>query len=193
MPLSVKAWCSRKSSSNGCELRRGFMEPQAWFLGIAYLLLCTLSTRSASSCPPSCEASTPTSLSLVFNFLTVPPYIPATVLVIIIAYFADKTRVRGPFMLALLPISMIGYIMLLATNDPKVKYGATFLIALGVYPTAPCILSLPINNNSGLYKRATVIALQLMWPTWPASSRRSFTRLTGHRSMYRATRWRWVF
>ncbi|EST09593.1 Major facilitator superfamily [Kalmanozyma brasiliensis GHG001] len=144
------------------EVRRGLMEPQAWFLGIAYLLICNSLYSFSLFLPTILRGIYPDIATTRLQLLTVPPYVPATVLVIIVAYLSDKTRMRGPFMLALLPLSMIGYIMLLATNDAKVKYGATFLIALGLYPSAPCILALPINNNSGLYKRATVIALELM-------------------------------
>lgn len=144
------------------EVRRGLMEPQAWFTGIAYLLICNCLYSFSLFLPTILRGIYPAITTTRLQLLTVPPYIPATVLVIIIAYLADKTRMRGPFILALLPLSMVGYIMLLITHDAKVKYGATFLIALGIYPTAPCILSLPINNTSGLYKRGTVNALQLM-------------------------------
>ncbi|KAI3485877.1 hypothetical protein L1887_50676 [Cichorium endivia] len=144
------------------EIRRGLTEPQAWFTGIAYLLICNCLYSFSLFLPTILRGIYPTITTTRLQLLTVPPYVPATVLVIIIAYLADKTRMRGPFILALLPISMIGYIMLLATDNAKVSYGATFLIALGIYPTAPCILSIPINNTSGLYKRGTVNALQLM-------------------------------
>ncbi len=144
------------------EIRRGLTEPQAWFTGIAYMLICNCLYSFSLFLPTILRGIYPTITTTRLQLLTVPPYVPATVLVIIIAYLADKSRMRGPFILALLPLSMIGYIMLLATDNAKVSYGATFLIALGIYPTAPCILSIPINNTSGLYKRGTVNALQLM-------------------------------
>ncbi len=78
----------------------------------------------------------PTISTTVFNSYSTTLR-PATILVVIIAYLADKSRMRGPFILALLPLSMIGYIMLLVTHSPKVKYGATFLIALGIYLLHP--------------------------------------------------------
>lgn len=69
-------------------------------------------------------------------------YIPASVLVIIIAFAADRLRWRGPFILMLLPISIVGYIMILVTDSNTVRYAAVFLIALGIYPCAPCILAM---------------------------------------------------
>ncbi|PWY99042.1 MFS transporter, partial [Testicularia cyperi] len=144
------------------EIRRGLMEPQAWFTGIAYMLICNCLYSFSLFLPTILRGIYPSITIARLQLLTVPPYVPATAMVIIVAYLADKTRMRGPYILMLLPVSMIGYIMLLATNDARVKYGATFLIALGIYPVAPCILTIPINNTSGLYKRGTVNALQLM-------------------------------
>lgn len=144
------------------EVRRGLLEPQAWFTGLSYLLICNCLYSFSLFLPTILRGIYPGITTTRLQLLTVPPYIPATVLVIIIAYLADRTRLRGPYILALLPISMIGYVILLTTHHPRVSYGATFLIALGIYPVAPCILSLPINNTSGLYKRGTVNALQLM-------------------------------
>lgn len=144
------------------EVRRGLVEPQAWFTGLAFMLICNALYSFSLFLPTILQGIYPNISLTKLQLLTVPPYVPATGLVVIIAYLADKARMRGPLILALLPLSMAGYILLLATNDAKLKYGATFLIALGMYPTAPCILALPINNTSGLCKRATVSALQLM-------------------------------
>jgi hypothetical protein len=144
------------------EIRRGLAEPQAWFTGLAYLLMCNSLYSFSLFLPTILRGIYPDITTTRLQLLSVPPYVPATVMVIVVAYLSDKTRLRGPFILALLPAAMVGYIMLLTTNDARVKYGATFLIALGVYPSAPCILALPINNASGLYKRGTVNALQLM-------------------------------
>jgi len=80
---------------------------------------------------------------------------------VIIAYLADRLRWRGPFILMLMPLTIIGYIIIIAAKTNKARYAATFLIALGVYPSAPCILSILPNNSAGHYKKATTVALQL--------------------------------
>lgn len=144
------------------EIRRGLVEPQAWFTGIAYLLICNSLYSFSLFLPTILRGIYPEITTTRLQLLTVPPYVPATIMVLIVAWMADRTRMRGPYILACLPICMIGYIMLLVSSDAKVQYGATFLIALGIYPVAPCILTIPINNTSGLYKRGTVNALQLM-------------------------------
>lgn len=56
---------------------------------------------------------------------------------------------------------MAGYIIAIAAQTNEARYVAVFLIAAGIYPSAPCILSILPNNCGGHYKRATVTALQL--------------------------------
>lgn len=38
----------------------------------------------------------------------VPPYVPAAVLTVVVALLSDRYKMRGPFMLMLLPITIIG-------------------------------------------------------------------------------------
>ena len=53
-----------------------------------------------------------------------PPYVPAAVMVVVISFAADRTKMRGVYILGLLPISMIGYILLIASRDNHVRYAA---------------------------------------------------------------------
>lgn len=83
-------------------------------------------------------------------------------MVIVVAYFGDRYRVRHPTILAFLPLAMAGYIMLIATTNNSVRYGGVFMIALGVYPSVPSLLCILPNSFSGRhYKKATAVALQL--------------------------------
>lgn len=92
---------------------------------------------------------------------TVPPYVPATVLTVVVAYLSDRWQWRGIFILLCLPFSIAGYITAIAATSNNTRYAAVFLMAAGVYPSAPCILSILPNNSSGHYKKATTTALQL--------------------------------
>lgn len=92
---------------------------------------------------------------------TVPPYIPAIVLTLVVAYISDRLQWRGIFILLLLPITIAGYILAICAKTNEVRYAAVFLMAAGVYPSAPCILSILPNNSSGHYKKATTTACQI--------------------------------
>lgn len=64
-------------------------------------------------------------------------------------------------MLCTLPIAIIGYAVIANVSDPHVKYGMTFLMAIGLYCSVPPVLGWLSNNSAGHYKRATTSALQL--------------------------------
>ncbi|KAI0313917.1 MFS general substrate transporter [Amylostereum chailletii] len=141
------------------EVIRGLLEIQAWLTGISYLGI-IVSLYSYSLFLPTIVAE------LGFTggeaqLRTVPPYIPAVVLTIVVAFLADRYKLRGTLIIILLPITIAGYILAIAATTNEVRYAAVFLIATGLYPTAPCILSILPNNTAGHYKKATCIALQL--------------------------------
>jgi hypothetical protein len=74
------------------------------------------------------------------QLLTVPPNMTGFITVIITAYFSDKVRVRGPFIAGGCIIGICGYIMLLVSESNPVKYGGTFLIAVGVFQASPMLM-----------------------------------------------------
>lgn len=92
---------------------------------------------------------------------TVPPYVPATVLTLVVAYLSDRLQWRGPFILLCLPLAIAGYAVAITATSNEARYAAVFLMASGVYPSAPCILSILPNNTGGHYKKATTTAMQL--------------------------------
>ena len=61
------------------------------------------------------------------------------------------------------PLDIIGFIMLLASNNPRVKYAATFLAAMGIYPCIPNTIVWVANNTEGVYKRGVTLGLAMGW------------------------------
>ncbi|CAD6936363.1 unnamed protein product, partial [Tilletia controversa] len=143
------------------EVRRGIFEVQVWLTGLAYLCMLNALYSFSLFLPTILRSMYPDVTPARLQLLSVPPYVPAAVMCVIVAVAADRARMRVPFMLVLLPISMVGYAILLATKNAQAKYAGVFLIALGVYPATPCVLSILPNNCSGHTKRATAVALQL--------------------------------
>jgi MFS family permease len=141
------------------EVIRGFLDIQTWLTGMAYFGL-IVSLYSYSLFLPTIVSGLGYSGSAA-QLHTVPPYVPATVLTVVVAILSDRLKWRGPFILICLPLAMIGYILAITTESNTVRYVAVFLIAAGVYPSGPCILSILPNNSSGHYKKATTTALQL--------------------------------
>jgi MFS family permease len=65
---------------------------------------------------------------------TVPPYIVGAFSTLLIPYLSSRFNHRLLFFVLVPPLMMIGYAMFLASSDPRVRYGATFLIAFGSFP-----------------------------------------------------------
>ncbi|KAJ7180067.1 MFS transporter [Mycena crocata] len=128
------------------EVIRGLTDFQAWVTGIAYLGL-IVSLYSFSLFLPTIVAG--------LN------YSGKQAQLLVVAVLSDRLRWRGPFILICLPVAIAGYILAIAATTNAQRYGAVFMIASGVYPSGPAILSILPNNGSGYYKRATTTALQL--------------------------------
>ncbi|RXW25140.1 hypothetical protein EST38_g705 [Candolleomyces aberdarensis] len=142
------------------EVWRGVTDIQTWLTGIAYFgLLVGLYSYSLFLRPTIISGLGYHGSQAQLR--TVPPYVPAAFMTVVVAIFSDRLKWRGPFILMCLPLSIIGYILAITAETNKVRYIAVFFMAAGVYPSAPCILSILPNNSSGHYKKATTTALQL--------------------------------
>lgn len=65
------------------------------------------------------------------QLLSVPPYACAALATIFVGFTADRTKWRGFCNIGTVCVGIIGFIMLLASDKPKVQYGAVFLGAMG--------------------------------------------------------------
>jgi hypothetical protein len=92
---------------------------------------------------------------------SVPPYVVAAFLTVCAAYASDKYGIRGPIMLAFLPLSIIGYAVIANTNNLQLKYGMVFMMASGLYSSVPPVLTWLSSNSTNHWSRATSIGLQL--------------------------------
>ncbi|MBW0469747.1 hypothetical protein O181_009462 [Austropuccinia psidii MF-1] len=142
------------------EVIRGFKEPQVWISGLGYMALC-VGLYSYSLFLPSIISGMGYRGSQAQLFSSFP-YLPASVLVVVIAFLADKWQVRGPIVICLLPLTIVGYVLAITAETNKVRYIAVFFMSAGIYPSIPSILCILPNNVSGLTKRSVTTALQLM-------------------------------
>ncbi|KIJ14068.1 hypothetical protein PAXINDRAFT_13185 [Paxillus involutus ATCC 200175] len=99
-----------------------------------------------------------TSLS---QLLTVPPYLIATVTMLVCAHFSDKVKLRSPFIFVGQTIALLGYIINISGAPSGAKYFGTYLCVIGSYAIVPGSVSWLANNLQGKYKRAVGMALQI--------------------------------
>ena len=92
---------------------------------------------------------------------TVPVYVVAAFITVSVALASDKAQLRGPFMVVMMCVSVVGYAILLgATNNDNAKYGGVFLVVMGVYPCIAMINGWLVGTNFGSSsKKATALGL----------------------------------
>jgi len=95
------------------------------------------------------------------QLLSIPPYVVGFILTMTAAVYAEKTKLRAPFIIASSSLSIIGYIVLITGDRPAVSYGGAVVAVSGAFTSAAVIASWPANNVSGQTKRATANAMQL--------------------------------
>lgn len=96
------------------------------------------------------------------QLLTVPIYITASVLAVVVAWYSDRVGKRYPFILVCLCIMAVGFIMCIAGGSvPGVVYAGVFIAACALYPAFPGNITWLSNNLAGSTKRATGQAIQI--------------------------------
>ncbi|KIK70108.1 hypothetical protein GYMLUDRAFT_187714 [Collybiopsis luxurians FD-317 M1] len=115
----------------------------------------------------------------ISQLLTVPPYIFATTVLGIFAYYSDKIMMRSPFIYASNILCLIGFALNIADISSGWHYAGTdfkfssqnlpthppvsgtFLIVAGSYAGFPGVVAWLSNNLSGQYKRGVGMALHI--------------------------------
>ncbi|KAK6842046.1 hypothetical protein PG990_005968 [Apiospora arundinis] len=97
------------------------------------------------------------------QLMSVPPYVAAAILTVIIGFIADRTRQRGLCNIAVSSIGIVGFAMMVGSDSAAVKYAGTFLGALGIYPCISNTISWMANNIEGVYKRGVVLGFVIGW------------------------------
>jgi len=97
------------------------------------------------------------------NLLSVPPYAIAAVMTIVVGFAADKVKSRGIFNIGFSLLGMVGFAMLIGTQNPHVKYAGVFLAAIGIYPCISNTIAWGSNNFEGVYKRGVSMGFLIGW------------------------------
>jgi hypothetical protein len=107
--------------------------------------------------------------STTAQLLTIPIYITAAILAVVVGYFSDRATKRGgarwPFVFFPQCAILVGFIMAIsgaaAGGVPGVVYAGVFIATCGIYPAFPGNVTWIANNLAGSYKRSAGMALQI--------------------------------
>ncbi|KAG1745281.1 major facilitator superfamily domain-containing protein [Suillus lakei] len=93
------------------------------------------------------------------QLMTVPPYAMAGFVLMVASYSSDRLQIRGPLLVCTSAIGGLGYMILLgATHQQDLRYGATFLVTSGTYASIGLMNAWSTNLGSET-KRAAGIPL----------------------------------
>lgn len=97
------------------------------------------------------------------QLLSVPPYAGGAIITIFVGFWSDRQHKRGIYNMALAPIGIAGFTMLIASTNPAVQYAGTFLAVIGIYASIPTTIAWVANNLEGVYKRGIVLGIMIGW------------------------------
>ncbi|RPA76677.1 MFS general substrate transporter [Ascobolus immersus RN42] len=101
--------------------------------------------------------------STMANILTIPVYIVACLCSMAVAWAADRTGRRAPFLFGSYGVMLIGFIICVFRKDdaPNVGYGGLFIAACGCYPALPGMITWFSNNVGPASKRNIAMAVHI--------------------------------
>ncbi|KAL2835824.1 high-affinity nicotinic acid transporter [Aspergillus pseudoustus] len=141
------------------ECLKAFADPK-WYAFFAYQFSVNISLYGLTTFMPAIIRGLGYE-SVHANLMTVPIYVCALFFFLAIAYFSDRTGYRGPFLAGGLLCLIVGYALLIAVEDLRVRFFACFVAALGIYPTTGLSIMWLQDNVSRHYKRATMVGFTL--------------------------------
>lgn len=92
------------------------------------------------------------------QLMSVPPYVWAAAVCVSVTLMSDRTNVRGPWILGVMPVTVVGFVLLLATEKTGVRYFALFLCLTGAFTASPMLVAWCIDNTAGHMTRAVASA-----------------------------------
>ncbi|KAG4260878.1 high-affinity nicotinic acid transporter [Fusarium proliferatum] len=141
------------------ESLKAFTDPK-WYAFFAYQFSVNISLYGLTTFMPAIVRGLGYT-SIMANLMTVPIFMCSLVFFLVIAYFSDRTGYRGPFLGIGLTLLIIGYAILLSVDNLKVRFFASFVAALGIYPTTGLSIMWLQDNVARYYKRATMVGFTL--------------------------------
>ncbi|KAI5449863.1 hypothetical protein NCC49_003979 [Naganishia albida] len=114
-------------------IKQGIFAPTTLVIGLIFLLNNITVQGVAFFTPTIVRTIYPTRSTITQQLFTVPPYIVGAFFTVLFPYISMKIKRRGIIMLCSAPLMMIGYIIFLATENAKARYGAIFLIMAGAF------------------------------------------------------------
>ncbi|WFD29476.1 hypothetical protein MSPP1_000485 [Malassezia sp. CBS 17886] len=97
------------------------------------------------------------------QLMSCPPFAVAFVYGVAMAFVSDLLQLRVVTALPGMVLSVVGFAMTYASANPNVRYGGVFVLTAGAFSLPPVLFAWIANNTAGYYKRATGLALLIVF------------------------------
>ncbi|KAL1954041.1 hypothetical protein VTO42DRAFT_1819 [Malbranchea cinnamomea] len=145
------------------KLLRGIFCPVTSFTSFIFLLDNVTVQGMGFFLPTIIRAIYPDRSVITQQLYTVPPYAVGTFFTVFIPYLSWKFDRRVIFMIGSAPLTMVGYIMYLASSNQQVRYAASFLVASGAFSYGALTSSNVSANVVSDTARSAAISTNAMW------------------------------
>lgn len=144
------------------ETKRAFTDPFLLLLcGLGFC--CAISVYSVAYFSPSIVQEMGSYSATKAQLMSCPPFAASFVYCALIAFMSDRLQQRWITALPGAVLSTIGSAVILGAERGEVRYGGLFLLTAGCYSIPPALFAWIGNNTSGEYKRATGMALLIVF------------------------------
>ncbi len=115
------------------KILRGIFSPVTIATAFIFLLNNITVQGLAFFAPTIVKTIYPAASTVTQQLYTVPPYAVGAFITVLLPFLSWRFDRRTHFFIISAPLMMAGYIMFLASTTGSVRYGATFLIAMGAF------------------------------------------------------------
>lgn len=140
----------------------GMMSPVTLSTSLIFLLNNVTVQGLAFFAPTIVRTIYPRETLVMQQLYTVPPYVVGGFFTLLLPLISWKIDRRQIFLIASAPMTMVGYVMFLASANPSVRYGATFLIAASLFCLGPISNGQVSANVVSDTARSSAIGLNVM-------------------------------
>ncbi|KAK4448770.1 major facilitator superfamily domain-containing protein [Podospora aff. communis PSN243] len=161
-PLDSDVGGKLKMARNARRFLRGVYSPVTLSIGFIFLLDAVTVQAFAFFLPTIVRTIYPTSTTVQQQLYTVPPYLVGAFMMVSMSSLSWWTDRRQIFFKPSTTMVLIGYIMFLASNDPRVRYGATFLVA-SCFTLGPLTNAQVAANTISDTTRSAAISINCMF------------------------------
>ncbi|KAI0015183.1 MFS general substrate transporter [Xylariomycetidae sp. FL0641] len=148
---------------NHTKIKLGFWNPMVQSNAFIFLLN-NITVQGLAFFTPTIVATIyPSYTTIQKQLYTVPPYAVGAVFEVLLPLLSWRFDRRQIFLIATAPLTMLGYILFLASDEPRVRYAATFLAAISCFAVGPLCNAQASAHVVSDSARSMAIATNMMY------------------------------